>query len=283
MSQISFFDGTKPFKLDRPVRLIELFAGIGSQAKALERLGVDFEHYRVCEFDKFAVTSYNAIHGTNFTVSDIRAMKGADLGIAETDKHIYILTYSFPCTDLSKAGKQQGMSKDGGTRSGLLWEVERLLTETNTLPQVLLMENVPDVLSDKFIGDFALWLEFLEKLGYKNYYQILDGKNYGIPQHRERCFMISLYGDYYYEFPQPIPLKLRLKDMLEDEVDERYYLSDEAVQKILNSDFSQEQSRIQSGGLCQTLCARDYKGPPCVAVQLGAVAGAALTATRGTL
>lgn len=272
MSQISFFDGEKPFKITKPIRLIELFAGIGAQAKALERVGADFEHYRVCEFDKFAVKSYNTIHGTDFATSDIRQLHGADLGIVETDKYCYILTYSFPCTDLSKAGKQKGMSKDGGTRSGLLWEVERLLTETEHLPQILLMENVPDVISPKFMPDFAKWLTFLEKLGYRNYYQLLNAKDYGIPQNRERCFMVSLLGDYYYEFPEAVPLALRLKDMLEKEVDEKYYLSDEATQKILDSSFNQEKNRIQRGGLCQTLCARDYKAPPCVAVQSEAVA-----------
>lgn len=105
------------------------FAGIGAQAKALENLGVNFEHYRICEFDKYAVASYNAVHGTSFTTSDITQIHSEDLGIIETDKYEYIMTYSFPCTDLSKAGKQQGMSRESGTRSGLLWEVERLLIE----------------------------------------------------------------------------------------------------------------------------------------------------------
>ena len=263
--QIGWWDGTEPFKTTGKVRLIELFAGIGSQSKALERLGVDFEHYRVCEFDRFAVQSYNAVHGTDFTVSDITQLKGYDLGIVETDKYTYIMTYSFPCTDLSKAGKQQGMSRDSGTRSGLLWEVERLLNETKYLPQVLLMENVPDVIGTKFMPDFAKWFEYLESRGYKNYYQVLNAKDYGIPQNRERCFMVSLFGDYYYDFPEPIPLDKRLKDVLETEVDEKYYLSDAAVEKILHSDFQQEKNRIQSrGGLCQTLLSRDYKGPPCV-------------------
>lgn len=128
-SQRSIFDGTTPLKITKPIRLIELFAGIGAQAKALENLGVAFEHYRICEFDKYAVASYNAVHGTSFETSDITQLHAKDLGIVETDKYTYILTYSFPCTDLSKAGKQQGMSKESGTRSGLLWEVERILLE----------------------------------------------------------------------------------------------------------------------------------------------------------
>ena len=147
--QCSIFDGENPLKITKPLRLIELFAGIGAQAKALENLGVNFEHYRICEFDKYAVASYNAVHGTNFETSDITQIHADDLGIAETDKYEYIMTYSFPCTDLSTAGKQKGMSRDSGTRSGLLWEVERLLKETKELPQILLMENVPGVLSEK--------------------------------------------------------------------------------------------------------------------------------------
>lgn len=127
MIQLSIFDCKPPVKVDKPIRLIELFAGIGSQAKALKNIGANFEHYRVCEFDKYAVASYNAVHGTNFATSDIRALTAEDLGIKETDKYFYIMTYSFPCQDLSLAGKQRGMEKGSQTRSSLLWEVERLL------------------------------------------------------------------------------------------------------------------------------------------------------------
>ena len=146
----------------RKIRLIELFAGYGSQAMALKRLGVDFEHYRVVEFDKFAIKSYNAVHNTNFDVTDIRDVKGEDLGIVELDKYDYLLTYSFPCTDLSIAGKKQGMSRDSGTRSGLLWEVERLLRESENLPQFLVMENVSQVHCEVNINDFGEWISFLD-------------------------------------------------------------------------------------------------------------------------
>lgn len=155
--QISFFDGNKKFRFDKTIRLIELFAGIGSQAKALKNLNVDFEHYRICEFDKYAVQSYNAVHGTNFKTSDITKIKAEDLDITDTDKYCYIMTYSFPCQDLSNAGKQAGMAKGSGTRSGLLWEVERLLDECKELPQVLLMENVPAVIGQANIEHFAKW------------------------------------------------------------------------------------------------------------------------------
>lgn len=235
MTQISLFDGNEPLKIKKPIRLIELFAGIGAQAKALERLGVDFEHYRVCEFDKYAVRSYNAIHGTSFGVSDIRDWHGADLGIEDTDKYEYILTYSFPCQDLSLAGKQKGMTKGANTRSGLLWQVERLLNETEEKPQILLMENVPQVIGEKNIKDFAKWLDALEKMGYCNYWQVPNAKDYGIPQNRARCFMVSVLGDYYYEFPKPMKLEKRLKDLLEPSVDEKYYLSDEQVRAIMTN------------------------------------------------
>lgn len=227
--QCSIFDGENPLKITKPLRLIELFAGIGAQAKALENLGVNFEHYRICEFDKYAVASYNAVHGTNFATSDITKIHAADLGIVETDKYEYIMTYSFPCTDLSTAGKQKGMSRDSGTRSRLLWEVERLLKETKELPQILLMENVPGVLSEKNKKDFLEWCGFLESLGYTSKYKILNAKDYGIPQNRDRVFMISWLGEYYYNFPDKKPLYLTLKDFLERSVDKKYYLSEKAI------------------------------------------------------
>ena len=224
----------EPYKITKPIRLIELFGGIGSQAKALENLNANFEHYRLIEFDKYPVASYNAIHGTHFEPKDITKIKAEDLGIVETDKYEYIMTYSFPCQDLSLAGKQRGMAKGSGTRSGLLWEVERLLSECKELPQILLMENVPDVIGKKNISDFQQWQLFLEKLGYKNYVEILNAKDYGIPQNRRRCFMISLLGNYSYTFPDKQVLHLRLKDMLEPQVDEKYFLSDVLISKIVS-------------------------------------------------
>ena len=237
-----FSYSTPKFQINKPIRLIELFAGIGAQAKALERLGVDFEHWKAIEFDKYAMASYNAIHGTDFKTSDIREIHADDLEIAERDKYCYIMTYSFPCQDLSLAGNQKGMAKGGGTRSGLLWEVERLLDECNgNLPHVLLMENVPQVIGKKNIKDFQLWRSKLESLGYSNFVKLLNGKDYGIPQNRNRCFMVSILGDYHYTFPKKMKLKLKLKDMLEETVDEKYYLSDDMVRFfIANSDKQKE-------------------------------------------
>ena len=203
-----------------------------------------------------ARTVFNNIKATHNLVN-IQQVHGNDLGIVDTNKYCYIMTYSFPCQDLSLAGKGAGMEKGSGTRSGMLWEVERILDEIvavgGELPQVLLMENVPEVIGTKNMPNFVQWRDKLEKIGYKCYWKVLNAKDYGVPQNRERCFMVSILGDYYYEFPQAIPLEHRLKDLLEDEVDEKYYLSDRAINGIQNTKFN-----------CSTLCARDYKDPKLV-------------------
>lgn len=182
--------------------------------------------------EKQARTIYNNIKATHNLVN-IQQIKGEDLCIKDTDKFTYLLTYSFPCQDLSLSGKRKGMS-DISTRSGMLWEVERVLNECEELgelPQVLLMENVPQVKTNDPIA-WNKWTYRLEQLGYKNYCQDLIATDYGIPQTRNRTFMISILGDYNYTFPKPTPLKLKLKDMLEDQVDEKYYLTKQQIQQI---------------------------------------------------
>ncbi len=218
----------------RKCRLIELFAGVGSQAMALRDLGVDFEHHRVVEFDKYAIKSYNAIHGTEFPTMDIRDVHAEDLEIRDTDKFVYITTYSFPCQDLSVAGLGKGMQKGSGTRSGLLWEVERILDECEELPQVLLMENVPQVHGKKNMADFQMWLKFLEDKGYSNFWQDLNAKDYGVAQSRNRCFCVSILGEYTYKFPEPIPLTKTMKDYLEDEVEDKYYIESEKAKDLID-------------------------------------------------
>lgn len=280
--QMSMFDGSQQFKIDKPIRLITAFSGYDSQALSLKYLGIPFEHYKTLEW---AVPSIQALKDLHFgedntdysaTLSDfeiidflngrissdystpmtreqlqrkgenwrrqvynnmkasnnlgsIMCVSGNDLSIVDTDKYCYLMTYSFPCQDLSTAGKQEGMAKGSGTRSGLLWEVERLLKEAPNLPQVLLMENVPEVIGSKNIKHFAEWQAFLESLGYKNKWECLNSKEYALPQNRDRCFMVSVLGDYYYEVPKGKPLDITLNDMLEDKVDEKYYLSDKQM------------------------------------------------------
>lgn len=143
-NNLSIFDFFYPnFKIEKPIRLIELFAGYGSQSLSLKYLGIDFEHWFVSEIDKYAIDTYNKFNNTNFETCDIKKIHAKDLNIIETNKYNYILTYSFPCTDLSLAGKREGMEKGSSTRSSLLFEVERILKEikdsNKELPQVLLM------------------------------------------------------------------------------------------------------------------------------------------------
>lgn len=136
-----------------------------------------------------------------------------------------MLTYSFPCQDLSLAGKGAGMEKGSGTRSGLLWEVERILSECENKPQILLMENVTQVHGAGNEEHFKQWLLRLEEMGYQSYWEDMSAVDYGIPQTRNRTFMVSIHGDYNYNFPKKTKLKLRLKDLLENNVDEKFYLS----------------------------------------------------------
>jgi len=214
------YDYKKYFQdYDKPIKLFEAFAGVGCQAMAFKRLGIDFETVGISEIDKYAITSYNAIHGKTKNYGDICKMTH----IPECD----IFTWSFPCTDLSKAGKREGLQ--GGTRSGLVYEVLRLLHATTNKPKVLIMENVPDLVQETFMAEFYEIQKEIESLGYKNYTQRLNAKHYGVAQNRDRVFMVSLLGGGRYEFPPREKLTKRLKDYLEDEVDEKYYLSDKMV------------------------------------------------------
>lgn len=290
MNQSTIFDMLYPkYEITKPIRLIEFFAGYGSQALALKYLGVKFEHWKICEWAIKSIQAYKDIHftddKTNYSLGialedlkdilfrygissnynepmtqqqinrlselqlrnifnnivathnlvNIQETKAKELEIKDTDKYDYILTYSFPCQDLSLAGKGKGMS-DTSTRSGMLWEVERILIECKelgTMPQILLMENVPQVHGTDNVQDFNKWQLRLEELGYKNYWQDLIATDYGIPQTRNRCFMISILGDYNYTFPKPIPLKLKLSDLLEKEVSNKYLVKNGTVKYFL--------------------------------------------------
>lgn len=207
------------------LKVIELFAGIGAQRKALQKAWIEHEVIAISEIDKYAIQSYNAIYGETPNLGDItkiEKMPKADLW-----------TYSFPCTDISLAGRMNGFEKNSGTRSSLLWEVQRLLSLSNddgTLPKYLLMENVKNLISKKFKPLFDEWCKYLEKLGYKNFYKALNAKDYGIPQNRERVFMISIRDDNaLYQFPNEIYLDTKLGDYLENDVDEKYYLSTKLI------------------------------------------------------
>lgn len=296
--------------INKPIRLIELFGGYGSQYFALKYLGADVEHWKLVEWAVNSIQAYKDAHcyndNTNYSESlnkqelidylynkgissnynepmtyeqikrkqeqwlrqvynniiatknivDITKTKASDLEIVDTDKYEYIMTYSFPCQDLSLAGLGKGMARDSGTRSGMLWEVERILDECENLPQILLMENVPEVKGTNNVKYFNEWQHKLESLGYKNYHQNLIATDYGIPQTRNRTFMVSILGEYSYTFPQPIPLKLKLKDMLESNVDEKYYLSSKQLEQISNWNAYQNPFDTIDKENCPTLTTR---------------------------
>ena len=281
----------------KPIRLIELFAGIGTQYQALKRIGIDVESYFISDWNIPSNIAYRAmlkavndipeeidytagltrvevedklialglsLDGKNpllkktlkrknekwqrdilnsfyytHNLGSITNIHAEDLKITEKDKYDYYMTYSFPCQDLSLAGKQAGMKKGSGTRSGLLWEVERLLQESTDkgleLPDVLLMENVPQVCSGKNKEDFEDWKNFLSSLGYKNFVKILDAADFEVPQSRKRCFMVSILKDVSYEFPEAIPLTRCISDILEIEVDEKYYINTPKAKELIQS------------------------------------------------
>ena len=256
------------------MRILELFGGIGACSKALERLGIDYEIADYVEIDKYAVKSFNAIHNTNFEPQDITQW--------DKDIKVDLIMHGSPCQDFSLAGKQAGGDKDSGTRSSLMYETIRIVEKLK--PKYVIWENVKNLLSKKHKHNFDAYLETMEQLGYTNYYQVLNAKDYGIPQNRERVFTISILKEnpmiigslqahaskridgicptltsamgmgggqtpviieniQKFEFPPKQELKLKLKDVLEDEVDEKYYLSD----KMINFFYKNEQVQKEKG------------------------------------
>ena len=289
-----------PVLENKPIRLIEFFAGYGSQALALKYLGIPFESWKTCEWAINSINAYKNIHHTNEcddysdlmdkddlvdylynkgissnwnepmkkdqiarkkeselreiynnikitkNLVNIQQVHAKDLDIKDRDNYNYILTYSFPCQDLSPAGKGAGMKKGSGTRSGMLWEVERILQECgDELPQLLLMENVPQVAGTKNKEHFDKWIEFLESKGYTNKWCMLNAKEVGypkpIPQNRNRCFMVSVLNPKCdIVFPEKTERTMVLKDLLEENIDEKYYLSEKNITYICGNDINKE-------------------------------------------
>ena len=232
------------------IKVFEAFAGYGYQAMALNRLRenypqFDYEVVGISEIDKYALQAYQAVHGHCPNYGDISKIDW------NTVPDFDLLTYSFPCTDISIAGRQKGLSKASGTRSSLLWECQRAIEIKR--PKYLLMENVATLLSQKFLPDFKEWRNILGELGYSSFTQILNATQFGVPQNRERVFMVSILGDCQYHFPAPFKLTKRLKDVLEPVVDEKYYLSDKVI-----SGFYAHLERMQERGAMEinatTIC-----------------------------
>ena len=228
MMRLNFFKKRK----EEPVKVLELFGGIGACTQAFKRVGIPFEVVDYVEIDKYACKSYNAINGTDFKPQDI----------CKWDKDIKadFIMHGSPCQDFSVAGKGLGGDEGSGTRSSLMYETIRIVEKLK--PKYVLWENVKNVTGKKHRHNFDKYLVSLQQLGYNNYWQIMNAKDYGIPQNRERVFVLSIRRDCDdgYEFPEPFPLQLRLKDMLDDEVDEKFYLESLKENFIKHSFESEE-------------------------------------------
>ena len=211
------------------LNVITLFSGYDSQALALNRLGLPYDLAAWCEIDRHAITAHNALfpQWKDRNLGDVSQVDWAEWH-ASHPQPIDLLTYSSPCQDFSSAGLQRGGEEGSGTRSGLLWETERAVRELR--PRHLVFENVGGLVSDKFIDLFNRWQARLNTYGYTNFQQLMNAKDYGVPQNRLRIFMVSILDcQRAYYFPKPFKLERRLKDVLEQNVEERYYLKEEQV------------------------------------------------------
>ena len=270
------------------IKILELFGGIGACSNALKRLNIPFEIVDYVEIDKYAVKSFNAIYGTNFEPQDITTW----------DKNIEVdlIMQGSPCQDFSLAGKQAGGDEGSGTRSSLMYETLRIVEKLK--PKYVIWENVKNILSKKHIHNFNAYLDKMSELGYANYYQVLNAKDYGIPQNRERVFTISIRrdcleleiafdngdGDIAYEpkfqFPPKQELKLKLKDMLEDEVDEKYYLSEKLIKNLqfnkngnCNPSGKGINGKIHNCEIAPTLTTNKGEGPKIDVTRLKVIGG----------
>lgn len=221
------------------IRVIELFAGYGSQHLALKRLKRDYPQFEYdvvafCEIEDSAIKAYQALHGDHIpNLGDITKVNPSD--VPDCD----LMTWSFPCTDISSAGLQQGLSEGSDTRSSLCWDAMRIFEAKR--PKYLLMENVSALVSERFVKDFNQLQLSLQKLGYTNFMQLINSKDMGVPQNRLRIFMVSILNcNESYYFPKPFPLKKRLEDVLEKSVPESCYLSQERVDGLVLGDESKE-------------------------------------------
>lgn len=214
------------------MKYLSLFSGIGAFEKALENLEIPFDLVGCCENDKYASKAYSLIHGVDETLNLGDITKANEMNIGKVD----LVTYGFPCQDISVAGTQKGLFDDSGnlTRSGLFFHALRIIEGTK--PKIAIAENVKNLTSKRFKEQFHIVLESLEDAGYNNYWAVLNAKDFGVPQNRERVYIVSIRKDldnHIFTFPKPYELKKRLKDVLEIDVDEKYLISEDGL-KYMN-------------------------------------------------
>ena len=264
------------------IRLLSLFSGIGAFESALRRGGYQFETVNYCEIDPYASKAYSQIHDIpeEKNLHDVREVNPLLLD------NINLVTFGFPCQDISVAGKQKGFEHDGErTRSGLFFEALRIIEFLQ--PEYAICENVKALTSKKFEKEFNTVLSSLAEVGYNNYWKVLNAKDYGVPQNRERIFIISIRKDIdtgTFTFPEKQELKLRVKDMLEPEVDEKFYINSDRAKKLIEKITASPEivgggteNRIKTighlgtggqkgwvfnaNGISRCLAATDYKDP----------------------
>ena len=229
------------------IKVLELFSGIGACSKALSNLGIEHEIVDAVEIDKYAVGSFNAIHGTDFVPQDI----------TEWDKDVEcdLIMHGSPCQDFSIAGKQAGGDEGSGTRSSLMYETLRIVRKLK--PKYVVWENVRNLLSKTHKHNFDAYISNMDRLGYKSYYQIMNAKDYGVPQNRNRVFTVSIRGDVAsdgkFSFPKPIGLTKCIEDILEDKVDEKFFLTQKQITSLNNSNFHQNKRFYSVKAVCPTL------------------------------
>lgn len=218
---------------ENPLKVIELFSGIGAQRSALDKANIPNKVVAISDIDKYALKSYDEMYnhclsnGETINLGDITKINPKDVPNCD------FMTYSFPCTDLSVLGHKLGMVEGTHTRSSLLWECRKIIKYKK--PKYLMLENVKALLSNRNKSQFDKWLSTLANLGYNSYYKILNAKDYDIPQNRERVFVISIRKDIddgAFKFQQPFPLQSRLGDVLESNVDNKYYLKYDIIKDM---------------------------------------------------
>ena len=222
---------------ENPLRVVTLCSGYDSQCMAIRNLGIPFDLIAWAEIEPYDIRAHDAVF-PEYADRNLGDMTKIDWSKVED---FDLLTYSTPCTDFSNAGKQAGGEEGSGTRSSILWWTRYAIQ--HKMPKYLLMENVKALVSDKCRPLFLKWCDELTSYGYTNFMQVLNAKDYGVPQNRERIFVVSILGDAWYTFPQPRELDMKLLAVREDKVDEKYYLDQEKVNRFIE-DLDDEKKKM---------------------------------------
>lgn len=272
------------------LNVLSLFSGIGAFEKALDNLKIPFNLVGYCEIDRFASKAYSAIHDIS---EDMNLKDVTKIDILDIEDRVDLITYGFPCQDISYSGKGKGFIDEDGkrTRSGLFFEALRIIDDYK--PKFAIAENVKALVGKKYTEEFNTVLASLDEASYNNYWSVLNAEHYGIPQHRERVIIVSIRKDIDtgFTFPDQIPLDLKLVDLLDNPIDNNYYLSERALQNLVifpevkgasvkvagslnpNKVYQDRNRVLDISGSCQCLRATDYKGPPKILIREGTKKG----------